>query len=229
MSKLHLLPVLGLVGLMLGGCANPVVTSGEAIAIAESYRVHLWEPTAKNRFVGFDPDGVWVETPDVSRSPYGWWMENVVNAGVPYKWGGFDSLRQFDKKIREGYAAGDLYTLEKRSLLHAAVSRHAAGVDCSGYISRCLKMRRHYSTRELPALCEPVDGLLALKPGDLLNKQNDHVMLFARYEKHRDGKLRAMVYQAGSAGEARVTKNAPTIEFLTTNGYVPMRYRRMRD
>jgi hypothetical protein len=90
-------------------------------------------------------------------------------------------------------------------------------------------LERHYSTRELPLLCDPLPSLSFLRPGDLINTYNDHVMLFAGFEDHGDGKLRACVYQAGTDSEARVTRNAPTIEFLRTMGYQPMRYRGMKD
>ena len=41
----------------------------------------------------------------------------------------------------------------------AAVSRFAAGVDCSGFVSRCWRLDRPFSTRELPALCKKKPGI----------------------------------------------------------------------
>lgn len=49
--------------------------------------------------------------------------------------------------------AGDMGTPEKQAAGDAAVSRFAAGVDCSGFVSRCWRLDRPFSTRELPALC----------------------------------------------------------------------------
>ncbi len=112
-----------------------------------------------------------MDTPDTGyRVPgafAGWWTPGQWNEGMPYQWGGFATPEQFDRGIAEGRAAGDVYTAEKRRLLDAAVSRHATGIDCSGFISRCWRLPRSYSTRELQGICETVSWE-QLQPGDVL-------------------------------------------------------------
>ncbi len=98
---------------------------------------------ARNILHGPDANGVEVNTPDVSYKPPsgrdGWWVPGAVNKGIPYKWGGFDDPESFDQGVANGLAAGDAATPAKRKADNAAVSAHAAGVDCSGFVSRCLE------------------------------------------------------------------------------------------
>lgn len=73
--------------------------------------------------------------------------------------GRFDTPRQFAARLKADTAnggapaAGDMGTPEKQAAGDAAARRFAAGVDCSGFISRCRRLDRPFSTRELPALC----------------------------------------------------------------------------
>ena len=134
---------------------------------------------------------------------------------------------EFDLGVRKGRAAGDIYTAEKRRLLDAAVSRHAVGIDCSGLISRCWKLPRSYSTRELTALCEPVRDLTQLKPGDIFNLHNSHVVLFAAWKD--DAHQRLYAYEAGSPPSWKAQCNDIPISLLTKQGYTAWRYRGIRD
>ena len=61
------------------------------------------------------------------------------NVGIPYGWGVFDDPASFDQAIAAGHAAGDVSTPAKRQADNAAVRAKAAGVECSGFVSRCLK------------------------------------------------------------------------------------------
>lgn len=74
------------------------------------------------------------------------------------KWGGFDTPRQFAERLKADAAnggapprPGTMGTPEKQAAGDAAASRFAAGVDCSGFVSRCWRLSRPFSTRELPA------------------------------------------------------------------------------
>ena len=91
-----------------------------------------------------------VNTPDAGFKEQadrpGWWLPGEVNTGIPYKWGGFDDPTSFDASIASGLAAGDVSSPEKRHLDNAAVSAQAAGVDCSGFVSRCLKLPKGHDT-----------------------------------------------------------------------------------
>ena len=208
------------------------VTRAEALAIAEAYRTHRWRPDSRNVRHGLDARGIRVDTPDRDFKPGGgirpgWWVPNEWNEGIPYQWGGFDSPAQFDARVAAGYAAGDVYTPEKRAALYDAISMEACGIDCSGFISRCWRLPRAYSTRELPDLCEPLGGFHALEPGDILNKTNEHVLLFMAWADEDKSCLYA--YETGSPPTWKVECHLIPTDFLIRIGYQPFRYREMRD
>ena len=210
----------------------PSVTRAEALAIAEVYRTHGWRPDPRNVRHGFDARGIRVDTPDRDFKPVGgirpgWWIPNEWNEGIPYQWGGFDSPAQFDAKVAAGYAAGDVYTPEKRAALYDAVSLEACGVDCSGFISRCWRLPRPYSTRELPDLCESRADFASLAPGDILNKTNEHVLLFIAWADEEKSRLYA--YETGSPPTWKVECHLMPTDFLIRTGYQPFRYRGMRE
>lgn len=207
------------------------VSRVDAIKTAERYRLHKWTADARNVFHGRDAKGVRLDTPDAAFTPKGirpgWWRIEGGNVGMPYMWGGFDTPESFDAGLRKGRAAGDIYTREKRRLLDRAVSTQAVGIDCSGLISRCWKLPRSYSTRELTALCEPLPDLSRLKPGDIFNLHNAHVLLFAGWvDKER---TRVSAYEAGSPPTWKVLLNTMPLTLLTDRGYTAWRYRGMKD
>ena len=203
------------------------ITRSEALQIAGSYVAHSWIPTEANAFHGVDADGIRVDTPDANfqenEEERGWWIVGQRNIGVPYKWGGFEALEEFDEGLRQGKYAGDVYSVEKRRLLDGAVSKHAVGVDCSGFVSRCWRLPRSYSTRELPQLCDSVADFSDLRPGDIFNRHNAHVRLFAGWTD--DTRSRARVYEA----LAQVQLTERSIEDMIGEGYSAWRYRGMRD
>ena len=207
------------------------VSRDEAIQIAEAYLRFEWTPSVSNAFHGLDPDGIQVDTPDVSLvksgTRPGWWIPNQVNQGVPYKWGGFSSLEEFSAGLKQGMYAGDIYTAEKRRLDNAAVSKHVVGIDCSGLVSRCWKLERAYSTYEFNALCDPLGSYADLKPGDILNVPNKHVLLFKEFAN--EPKDRILAYEAGSPPTWKVLLNSIPVTMLEKEGYVPLRYRKVRD
>jgi hypothetical protein len=232
----RLIPGIGIIvgvvmSLWLTGPAQAQVSRAEAIEIAERYLRFEWKPSARNAFHGVDKDGVRVDTPDASYTPKetrpGWWVAGQVNQGMPYKWGGFCSPEEFRAGLKRGRYAGDIYTAEKRRLGDAAVSRHVIGIDCSGLISRCWKLERPYSTRKLPTLCEPLASYDDLKPGDILNSPNNHVLLFKAFAP--EGKTRLLAYEAGSPPSWKVLLNSIPVVMLREQGYLPMRYRKVRD
>ncbi len=198
------------------------VTIKEVLALAERYATHEWTATEAHVFHGSDPDGIEVNTPDehylpADRKP-GWWTTQGVNIGIPYKWGGFDLPEEFDAGLRAGLYAGDAYTGEKRRLLDDGVSRHSVGIDCSGFISRCWKLPRSYSTRELPSICKPVADWSLLRPGDIFNTPNAHVRLFAGWAD--DTRTRVVTYEASG----RVVRFEYDLEELRADGYTAWRY-----
>jgi len=231
MRRLLLIALLGAFSAVPVQAQQQPVRRKEAIALAEEYARFRWKPSLANVFHGLDCDGIRVDTPDCAfpnpGSRPGWWIPGRTNVGIPYMWGGFSSLSEFQEGIASGRYAGDVYTREKRRLLESAVSRHAVGIDCSGLISRCWGLERSYSTRELPALCMPLASYEELKPGDILNSDNNHVLLFSAFadKDHR----RIIAYEAGSPPTWKVVKDSVSVPMLKAFGYKPLRYKSIVD
>jgi hypothetical protein len=144
---------------------------------------------------------------------------------MPYKWGGFDSLKSFESGIKQGRAAGDLYNSEKRRKADAAVSSQAVGIDCSGFISRCWKLPSKQGTQTLKKLCRKLDRADQLKPGDILNAAGGHVILFAHWVDASQTK--AIFYEAEPFSKVRA--NEYPVQSLIDSGFEPLRYLQIRD
>lgn len=207
------------------------VTRREAIAIANAYVLHRWRPAAVHVFHGIDENGIRVDTPDVSYSPgdgvAGWWQPDQINTGLPYKWGGFDTPAQFDAALKRGLFAGDAYTQEKRALNNDAISKFCAGIDCSGFISRCWRLAAPFSTYEISLICDPLDSFEELKPGDVVNKENEHISLFAGVAENDPGNI--IVYDVGCPPHWKAVMHLTPVAWLQENGYRPWRYRGIVD
>jgi len=198
------------------------VSREDVMTSAMVYANHTWVPSEKNMFHGIDPNGKHVETPDITYTtrpdrPKGWEPGKPFR-GLPYKWGGFTSISQFDKGIAKGKYAGDVFTKKR------GISRHAVGLDCSGYVSRCLGLRRHYSTRRLPRLCIELEDPKELKRGDILNRYDHHVVLFDSFTD--EAKTRVRFYESRNPG---VGVRESELGEMLDKGYVAMRYRGIRD
>jgi hypothetical protein len=201
-------------------------TRDETLRIARSFCEHRWDAADKNVFHGKDRDGIEVNTPNRTDTQP---EENLwsvgANTGVPYKWGGFDTPQSFDAGIKAGKAAGDIYSSDKRRLGGAAVSSHAVGIDCSGFISRCWKLEKKQSTSTLPSICKKLASPSELKTGDIMDAPGGHVILFAKWLD--DAKTRALFYEASPY--SKVISGSYDIAALILSGFQPMRYRGIRD
>lgn len=209
-----------------GSISGPAakVQRSETIAIAQTYAHLPWTARAENVRHGTDAKGILVHTPDQSLSAHGfsrgWWSAGREHKGMPYQWGGFDTPHTFLQKIERGYAAGDISTAAKRAGGDAVVSQQAAGIDCSGLISRCWRLSRPYSTAQLPAITDPISWSQLL-PGDILLNDR-HVILFAGW--HRPGSI-ILAYEAGTFPVWKVSTNSIPTERLFADHYQPRRYR----
>lgn len=205
------------------------VSRSEALALAESYVQHRWHATPKNVFHGQDPGRIEVHTPDRDGghcAPLSeCWRTNQDNVGVAYKWGGNDTPESFDAGIRAGKAAGDVYTLRKRRLDDAGVSDSAVGVDCSGFICRCWKLRDRYSTHSFGRVCITLPSITALKPADIMNDSGNHVLMFVKWTDHE--KRRALFYEAAPFSKTLASER--DVDRMKEAGFQPMRYRYIRD
>jgi hypothetical protein len=150
---------------------------------------------------------------------------NAENTGVAYKWGGFDTPQTFDTGIRAGKAAGDVYTAEKRRKGGAAVSGDAVGIDCSGFISRCWKLPKKYSTESLASISLKLASPATLEPADIMDQPGGHVILFVKWLDA--DKSRALFYESSPFSKTLASERV--IAELTSAGYQPMRYRQIHD
>jgi hypothetical protein len=127
--------------------------------------------------------------PDTTR-----WRLPVAMKGVPYDWGGVDSLQRFDEKIRSGYVAGNI----GGTFWSTEVRRVTAGVDCSGFVSNVWQLGRHVGTGELPEVTRRVKSLNEMRTGDALLLPDHHVALYKQQEAPDGGSLAIRVTEASS-------------------------------
>ena len=93
-----------------------------ALALAERYATYRWTGREANVLHGPDDEGVPVDTPDASFTAQGW-RAGVEYAGVPYAWGGFSSLDEFEAGLAAGLAAGYIPTSRGAATCARADSR----------------------------------------------------------------------------------------------------------
>jgi hypothetical protein len=210
---------------------SDTVTRAEALEIASCYAEHRWRASESNLHHGADPQGVMVDTPDAGFHPVkgvvGWWRSDSWNTGLPYKWGGFDTPQDFDRSLAQGLWAGDVFTTQKRELNDDGVSRHAAGIDCSGFISRCWRLRAPVSTYQIHSRCTQLPDFDALRPGDVVNKEHVHVALFVRFDDPQHKNM--LVYDVGCPPNWKVVRHLLCVAYLQKTGFRAWRYRGMRD
>lgn len=168
--------------------------------IAKSYAEHKWVCSQANTKASCSSSYVSDYTPG-------------TYTGVPYDWGGYKTLAEFDNELKEGYGAG-------------SHSRHGVlwcttGVDCSGYVSKCWQEKR-YTTSNISEISYVIDKN-SVKKGDIFNKAGSHVVLFS----HFDSSGKPIFYEAsGSASKVRLNTTGGW-SFL--NGYTARRYKNITE
>ncbi|MEA3037136.1 MAG: hypothetical protein QOH04_2913 [Sphingomonadales bacterium] len=140
--------------------------------------------------------------------------------GIPYKWGGFDSVTTFVARVAGSDAAlaGDVCTCREPEYGQCMVPE-AAGVDCSGFVSRAWGLSRHFGTGALGSVSGRLPSLSALQPGDALNHPGSHVRLFVRREPGPEVRYRVIESAVSCGG---VCENTYTPAELSR--YVPIRW-----
>lgn len=204
------------------------LTRAEALKTAERFVAHRWTADARHVRHGKDASGIEVHTPDRAGrhgSPDEDCWTIGENSGVAYKWGGWDTPESFDAGLRKGRAAGDVYSAEKRRKGGDAVSGECVGIDCSGFISRCWALKKRESTSTLGSISKRLPSPAELKPADVMNAAGGHVILFVKWLDST--KTRALFYEAAPYSKTRAVEH--DIASLTASGFVPLRYRNIRD
>ncbi|MCX7958386.1 MAG: hypothetical protein N3B13_05000, partial [Deltaproteobacteria bacterium] len=168
--------------------------------IAKSYAEHKWTCTSANTKASCASS----YTSDYSPGTY---------TGLPYDWGGYKTLSEFDAEIKKGYGAG---SHSKHGVLWCTT-----GVDCSGYVSKCWQEER-YTTSNISEISYVIDKN-SVRKGDIFNKAGSHVVLFS----HFDSGGKPIFYEAsGSASKVRLNTTGGW-SFLS--GYTARRYRNITE
>lgn len=146
--------------------------------------------------------------------------------------GRFDAPRQFAARLKADTAnggapaaAGDMATPEKQAAGDAAASRFAAGVGCSGFVSRCWRLDRPFSTQELPALCTQLPSWEDPRTGHILIVPGRHGLLFIQWEGTEKDRFLGM--EAGPLPVWKCTEHVFSRPSLEKSGYLPMRFKGM--
>lgn len=213
-----------LIGVCLVSCSSKYPPE-EAVRIAQTYTELQWMPAKWHIRHGNDSKSIIVQTPDITLvdatgDKRGWWKPGKMAKGMAYKWGGFDTPETFITGLRQGKRAGDVANSYKVRNDNAAISDESVGVDCSGFISRCWGLDRHYDTRDLPGICDPI-AWDDLRMGDIILKSGHVLMFMIRQDEFIVG------YEAGPIPTWRARRSAIRISYLTEKGYSPYRYRKM--
>lgn len=171
------------------------LTRDDVLAAAAQFAEHSWQMGATNQ-------------KGTCQGSYKSDHSLGQQTGVPYAWGGWMNLAEFDRRIAEGQGAG--------SHSSDGILSCVAGVDCSGFVSQVWRLQQRQSTSTLNGVTKPIT-LDALRPGDALNKAGKHVVLFVG--TNPEGK--PIIYEA-SGSASRVRLATPSWSYL--NGYQPIRY-----
>jgi hypothetical protein len=167
----------------------------------DAYRDHAWTLTEENLRNPCEAEIVpgipiactrrtrFVLPPDETRE-----RAPVVKTGLPYDWGGSDTIERFDEKIKQGYIAGNI----GGTFWSTNVRRVTAGVDCSGLVSNVWQLGRHVGTTELADITRRVEALDRMRTGDVLLLPEHHSALYRQQEKPDGASLAIRVTEASS-------------------------------
>ncbi|MCF7832590.1 MAG: T9SS type A sorting domain-containing protein [Candidatus Marinimicrobia bacterium] len=185
---------------ILAKAADASVTRSEALAIGDEYVSHTWTATSAN--IGTTAT---VTTPS--------WVVVGQNQRVPYKWGGWSTVAQFDAGIAGGQYAGDINT----SVVDWG---HSVGADCSGFVSVCWKASKKYGTSTFSQCSSQLSSPNNLLPADATNKAGSHIRMVVEWTN--DGKLVQIEETASGTPGWAARYYTWTLSQITD--YVPIRY-----
>ena len=195
----------------------------DIIARVEAYLETAWRLDPKNypesgTASRCDPDGgaMW-RRPQKLDGQMG-----ATIVGLPYKWGGYDSLDGFQRKLGRGDLAGDVCTC--RSSRHDyCLVWNAAGVDCSGFVSRAFGASYHTTSR-LHEITTKLERWTDLKPGDIVNRRGRHVRLVTGISTEVPVLVHVIESAVSCHGMCRAS-----YEVSQLRGYEPRRYNFLAD
>jgi cell wall-associated NlpC family hydrolase len=228
----------------------PTITRKQILDHAEAYLTHTWTLGEKNHSpepgicLYFRANSCWQSKDSCDLWMRPTYLKNQVGKavkGVPYVWNGFDSLDQFNQKISQDRPAGDVCTPGKarrankdsksvppmfiRDGQRKVNYTYAAGVDCSGFVSRVwqLKGKRGTATFTGGAGLDPVAKEIKwkdIKPGDILDLPGVHVVLYLGSSKSNGV---TYVRYIDATPDNGVDERTKPKSYFDNNRYRPMR------
>lgn len=187
------------------GVARAGPTRDEVLQQAADMVFHAWEMGPQNRFLPREC---------AARPASGQYQSSLApgpHTGLPYAWGGFMSVHDFDLGIATGKAAGS------HSWQGTAILPCVAGVDCSGFVSEAWGLSSKAGTSALASDALTVAITTSqLQPGDVLVRSGSHVVLFLG----RTGEGDALFMESAGSVGARLHSGWSYLQ-----GYLPRRYR----
>lgn len=198
--------------LEIQGSNKAILYRSQMIGIGETFETHIWNCNTNN-IKNYDCGGVNVTTPS--------WVQVGLNRSIPYMWGGFSSLTQYETGLANGVAAGD-----KTTEGGGAGSSCAVGVDCSGFVSRAWGQTSKYGTSTLPSISTAYSSFTELKPGDIVNLAGSHVRLV--HTVNPNGTF-TMLEATASNNAWAVVYNTYTVSALQGALYIPRYYNQVAE
>ncbi len=172
MTRPPLLALAVFVALLSGAApAARAIPRDEALVRARTYAGHPWRCAEANQTGTCGGGYLSIYTP----GDY---------VGLPYDWGGYASIDQFDQAVLAGKGVG---SYPSDGILDCTV-----GVDCSGFVSRVWKAG-HTTTSGMDTITHVVSSA-DLEPADAYNDAGYHVMLFERVQANGDPQFIEAVY-----------------------------------
>jgi hypothetical protein len=200
----------------------PVISRSEMILLASQLANVSWTATKESQKADC------LASPTYSGPTYtSDYKAGETVLGLPYDWGGMDSPETFMNKLKAGKSgAGSHKRHECEKCGHCTM-----GTDCSGLVSFCWRLGRHYGTAEISTVAIGLSTgrfnvFSDLKPGDALNSPGNHIVLFVKY----DSNGYPVVYESSGAAKRVVLQSHPWAYFnKPTEMFEPVRYSRVAD
>lgn len=192
------------------------ITRSQILANADKYEKVKWycseKNTSNNTIINL-PDGGVIRTPK--------WVVVGSKVKMPYKWGGFTNIENFNPRIDAGSYAGDDYTSREQNVVSFG-DTYCVGVDCSGFVSLVWGRTQREWTGSLPSISTQLESWSQVQPGDIANKSGSHTMLFV--SRNPSGSFN-IIHASGY--DWRVSY--ATVSLNDLSGYVPLKYKNVEE
>jgi len=153
------------------------ISRTQIISNASTYVNHTWTAKSCNLW-----NGTYCSGANIYKAP--WVTSARTYTSIPYCWGGWSSITEFNTAITNCKSAGQVCSTLGGGCVDgnfpSAPLSCAAGLDCSGLVTRAWELTSKYSTSTLPNISSRIN-LSSVQPGDILNIAG-HVRLVSKRE-----------------------------------------------